>query len=47
MSTTQCLGFDTIMQHLQELVIWRLRNPDLSFEKAPLLDCKALPELKS
>jgi len=44
MSTTQCLGFDTIMQHLQELVIWRLRNPDLSFEKAPLLDCKALPE---
>ena len=44
MSTIQRLGFDTIMQHLQELVIWRLRNPDLSFDEAPQLDRKALPD---
>ena len=29
MNTTQRLGFDTIKQHLQELIIWRLKNPDL------------------
>jgi len=44
MSATQRLGFDTILQHLQKLVIWRLKNPDLSFEKAPQLDPKALPD---
>ena len=44
MNTTQRLGFDTIMQHLQELIIWRLKNPDLRFEKAPQLDRKELPD---
>ena len=44
MSTAQRLGFDTTMQHLQELVIWRLKNPDLSFDEAPQLDRKALPD---
>lgn len=44
MATTHSLGFDTIMQHLQELIIWRLKNPDLSFDEAPQLDRKALPD---
>lgn len=44
MSKKQSLGFDTVMQHLQELVIWRLKHPELSFEKAPELDNQALPD---
>ena len=37
-------AFELAIQYLREVLLWRLRNPDIPFKKAPGFDPNTLPQ---